>query len=266
MPARPSRHRQSAVVVAYVRPSAVAGKFADRLLAAALYDSGHQKYLAPPGGSIALQSSPRIAEARSQVVDEFIRPDGVYAAADWLWWLDADADFDHNTLELLMNVAHAEERPIIGALAFGGSNPENMFPTIYRMTPPAPGVPGWEMDRVDDYPRDALVKVGATGCHCVLVHKQVFRAMAARLGTRPDGTPNPYPWYMEGGVTKSGRPIGEDVSFCINAQALGIPVYVDTSIKTGHIKETCLDEAMWLRKQHEVESPVVTYRDFKEAG
>lgn len=261
MPSRPGRHKNTSVTVAYVRPAQVSGKFTDSLAGLILFDSGNQQYLSTPGGHIGMQSSPRIAEARSQVVDEFLRP-GSPVGAEWLFWLDADATFDSDVLARLMDHADARTAPILGALAFGGSSPENMFPTVYTLEPPKDGQAGWDMNRKLDYPRDALVKVGATGCHCVLVHRQVFVAMANRLGVRPDGSKNPYPWYMEGGVSRTGAPIGEDVGFCINAQCLGIPVHIHTGIRTGHVKETVLDEAMWDRQQ---EHAAPEYREFKIA-
>lgn len=239
MPSRPGRHRNTSVTVAYVHPSMVSARFCENLSAMVLFDAAHQNYLASPGGLISMLSSPRIAEARSQVVDTFLTEEGV--DAEWLLWLDADASFHPTLLAELMDVADAAH-PVVGALAFGGSGPENMFPTIYGLTPTEGG--GWDMDKVLDYPRDALVKVGATGCHTVLIHRGVFLAMAKAYAFR-DGKPNPYPWYMEGGVTSKGAPIGEDTSFCINAQALGIPIHVHTGIRVGHVKEVVLDEALW---------------------
>lgn len=245
MPARPSRHRHTSVVHAYIRPADNPGRFTDSVSQTLLYDGYHHRYLVdPPGGVMSMQSSPRVAEARSQVIDEFLNPDSPYAGAEWLWWTDADATFEKDTLARMMEHAHAQDVPILGALAFGGASPDTMFPTVYRLLPPENGE-GWGMDRVDDYPRDTLVKVGATGCHCVLVHRQVFVAMSAKFGRLPDGRHNPYPWYAEGTVNRAGSPIGEDVNFCIKAQALGIPVHVHTGIKTGHVKDIVLDEQLW---------------------
>jgi hypothetical protein len=233
-----------------------------------LYDSGNHGYLRPPGGHISLQSSPRVAEARSQVVDEFIRP-GSPVAAEWLFWLDADASFDRDILARLMEHADAEKAPIVGALAFGGSNPDNMFPTVYSL---ARSEKGWELDKDLDYPRDALVKVGATGCHCVVVHRSVFIKMGKAFEFMPDGvTKNPYPWYVEGHVDAQGRPIGEDIAFCIKAQAIDAPVFVHTGIISGHVKEVVLDQKMWDEKRKpkaevfQLPEPAVQYRDFQSA-
>ena len=217
----------------------------DSMLAVLDHDLGGPGYLdrAKGGGRISIQTSPRVAEGRSQVVDAFLAH---FPDADWLWWTDADATFAGDTLSRLMEVAHYPERPIVGALAFAGAHEDSMYPTLYGLERDEEG--GLEITKPDDYPRDALVKVAGTGCHCVLVHKQVFRGMAKAFETLPNGAPNPYPWYVEGHLDKRGRPIGEDMLFCIRAAGLGIPTYVHTGIKTGHLKMAELDEAMWERK------------------
>jgi hypothetical protein len=247
MPQRPKRHRNSAVVGAYIRPSHVSGPFCDSLVGLMLVDGGGNQWFRPPGGWINLQSSPRVAEARSQVVDGFLKPDGPFRDADWLWWIDADMTFEGDVLDRLMDVADAEDRPIVGGLCFGGSDPSNLYPTIYDLGRDADG--GLVIDRRSDYPPDTLVGAGATGGACVLVHRTVFVKMAAAFANMPNGSPNPYPWYAEGHVDHRGVPVGEDIVFCIRAQALGIPVTVDTSVKLGHHKSVILDEARWYAKE-----------------
>lgn len=218
----------------------------DSMLDVIEYDGNNQRYLDRDGGGgrISMQSSPRIAEARSQVVDAFLKN---FPTAEWLWWSDSDAVFGANVLEQLMDEAHPTERPIVGALAFAGYSLRNLYPTVYRL---GANPDELEIDTVHDYPRDTLVKVAGTGCHCVVVHRQVFIAMAAAFAAMPNGAPNPYPWYAEGHVDGKGMPIGEDLIFCIRAASLGIPTHVHTGIKTGHLKSAVLDEETWdLRQQ-----------------
>lgn len=249
MPSRPPRHRNASVAVAYVRPSYIPGQFCDDLSGLLLYDRANQGYVS---GTIAMRSSPRIAEARSQVVEQFMKPDSP-VTGDWLLWLDADATFPADVLARLMDHAHEQDVPVLGALAFGGSSPDNMFPTVYGLTPTDDG--NWDMDKVVDYPRDALVKVGATGCHCVLVHRSVFWKMYQAYKAKPDGSSNPYPWYAEGVVDSRGRPFGEDTVFAIRAQMIDIPIHVHTGVKTGHVKEIVLDEALWDSKVRDAPRP-----------
>lgn len=243
MPKRPGRHRHAAVVAAWIGSQKGDLPFLDSHLEVRDYDREHEDYLnrATGGGRITSMTSPRIAEARSQTVDAFLS--GQFPKADWLWWTDTDATFDGDVLSQLMQVAHYPERPIVGALAFAGGRSSNMYPTLYGCRETEDGI---EVTRPDtDYPRDTLLKVAGTGCHCVVVHKQVFKAMAKAYQHLPNGRPNPYPWYCEGHVDVNGVPIGEDMIFCRRAAALDIPTYVHTGIKTGHVKTAILDEDMW---------------------
>jgi hypothetical protein len=112
---------------------------------------------------------------------------------------------------------------------------------------------------VEDYPSDALMRVGATGTGCLLVHRSVFAAMKQPhpngWGTLPNGQPNPYPWFQEGLTGPRGEPFGEDVVFCRRARAMGIPVHVHTGIQCGHVKSFVLDESYWERQIVEDQGP-----------
>jgi len=119
-----------------------------------------------------------------------------------------------------------------------------MFPTIYRFTEDEHGL---GTDIVRDYPKDEVIKVAATGAAFLLVHKSVFGEMRKAFGTLPNGQPNPYPWFVES--SNGGRPFGEDISFCVRCNGLGIPIYIDTSIKVGHIKNIELTEARYLEQE-----------------
>ncbi len=141
----------------------------------------------------------------------------------------------------------------MGALAFAGARAENMYPTLYGLEEEEDGEV--YITKAEDYPPDALVQVAGTGCHCVLVHRSVFVAMHSAFAKLPNGKPNPYPWYAEGHIDARGIPIGEDMIFCRRAHALGFSTFVHTGIKTGHIKQQILDEALW-RRQHPLPEPL----------
>jgi hypothetical protein len=59
--------------------------------------------------------------------------------------------------------------------------------------------------------------------------------------------PPPWEWFVY--ATMGGEPIGEDITFCLRAQELGIPTHVDTSIKCGHEKPVVIDETLYLTQQ-----------------
>jgi hypothetical protein len=229
------------VVIGWVFPSEVAGWFCFSLADLIRVDGMSNGYLQEPnGGMAAVSSGPRVAEARNTVIDEFAKD---YPNADWLLFLDADMTFPPTLLNDLMAVATPEETPILGGLCFTGGRFHDPHPTIYREVAKEGDEDGQvSIVRVDDYPRDALVKVGATGAACLLIHRSVLAYMKERYGKLPSGLPNPYPWFAEGLSGPHGEAWGEDMAFCMRAKALGIPIHVLTSVKLGHQKHHIIDE------------------------
>ena len=54
-------------------------------------------------------------------------------------------------------------------------------------------------------------------------------------------------WFHEGPSADNSTWMGEDVTFCEHLKAAGIPIYVHTGAKIGHVKGThyVLDEPMF---------------------
>lgn len=208
------------------------------------------------GGSIELLTGPRVAEGRSQVVDAFLKSE-IYKDVDWLFMIDSDMTFKPDALCQLLGHAYDGKRNakankptcyVIGGLCFAGGR-SKMYPTLYK------GVTRTAYDGKDqvvpepiaDYPRDELVKVMATGAAFLLVHRKVLMHMALPhpdgFATDAHGQPNPHPWFVEG--LSKGVQFGEDVAFCMRANALGYGVYVHTGVQTGHLKTIELNEEIW---------------------
>jgi hypothetical protein len=126
----------------------------------------------------------------------------------------------------------------MGALCFSIQNGYKACPTIY--VPRDDGKVG----RVFEYPRNTLMNGIFTGTGCMLIHRSVFEKM--RDAKREDGRvmfPKPYEWFHN---TQLGDlPVGEDITFCIRAAALNIPIHVHTGIKCGHEKPFIVDEEMY---------------------
>jgi hypothetical protein len=232
------------VCFAWIDGGTVSGWFMWPAWNMAILDGRMSRYLVDDSGdSIHLQSSPRIHEARNQVVDLFA---ALEQQPEWLLMIDADMTFEPDLLERMMQVADPVRVPILGALCFGGGRVHEPFPTIYRLLEERIDERSYySLDKVHDYPRDALVQVGATGAACLLVHRQVFATMKNAYGTLPDGQPNPSPWFAEGITGLKGEGWGEDTVFCLRAQSLRIPVHVHTGIKVGHVKEVIIDEVFY---------------------
>lgn len=242
----PERHRRDPskerVCVAYCSGGLPQLNFVSSLTSVYRYDHLHSQRLLR-GSEIALMSGPRVAEARSQIVDQFLTSP-ICEGIDWLWMVDDDMTFEPDCLERLVEAAHPTERPIVGGLCFAGGQGLPMRPTLFRITAE------WgDMEPIHDYPHDTLCKVDATGAACLLIHRQVFIGMKAAFGTRADGSNNPYPWFVEGMTNRRGGPYGEDTAFCIKANSLGIPLYVHTGVRLGHVKSFELTEDAYLAQR-----------------
>lgn len=227
------------------------------------YDACHEGYcLTPGGGTLHMSSGPRIAEARSQIIDQFFA-EPLFEGAEWLLTIDSDMTFPYDLLSRMMQVAHPTEVPVLGGLCFAGGRSSKPYPTIYReVLSEENGQSFVGIEPVHDYPRDALVKVGSTGGACLLVHRNVLAAMSSPwpkgFGTFKDGSKNPYPWFVEGLVAPNGEPLGEDVAFCRRLNQVGVPIHVHTGCKLGHMKRYNLDEDYydaWRALQEPAEPP-----------
>ncbi len=215
------------LALAYIHPGTVSGRFCASLARVV-------KHVPRVADIISLQSSPRIAEARSQIVD-------LFAATDhqWLLMVDADMVFDEADVNLILEAADPTSRPIVGGLCFTNDGPDKVKPVMHRL------LDGGDVETITDWPRGELIEVDTTGAAFLLVHRQVFAAMKAQFGQRADGSENPYPWFVEGMVTKNGMKLGEDTAFLMRARAMGIPVHVHTGTKIGHEKAQVLTEEMY---------------------
>lgn len=236
----PKATKPESVLIGYCHPGHVDGMFHDSLMGVLLWDYAHHARVLKYGGYASLMTGPRIAAGRTSIVEAFLDHPN---QPDWLWFLDTDMAFPADTLERLLESADKDSRPIVGGLCFGGGRDGKLFPTIYTVTEA-----GDNMSRLEDYPRDALCKVDATGAACILIHRSVLTEMAKHY-------PAPYPWFQD--VVINGMQFGEDVTFCLRARKLGIPVYVDTAVKIGHVKshvihESTYDAFLAVRRENEL--------------
>lgn len=165
--------------------------------------------------------------ARNEVVRRFLK----MPAAEWLLWVDSDAELNPLTLIRLLSW----NKPVVGALTFQRYGP--LLPTVMKgKNPDGDGfgvqigdVRRWVMQYpqllrsgsavIAPRPDDALHEVDRTGCHCLLTHRSVYEAIKE-------------PWFVGDPARKHTR---EDLSFCEKAQAAGFPIYVDFSVVAGHL-------------------------------
>lgn len=191
-----------------------------------------------------------IPQSRNKVAREFLdQTDG-----EWLLFLDTDMGFAPDLADRLVSSACPEERPIMGALCFAGlrrkPEPPNethaerflIQPTLYQWVELEDEM-GFRP--INDYPRDSIVEVGATGAATLLIHWETLASMRDQFGSAWFD-PITHPTALKGGP----RTFSEDMSFCIRAASVGLPIHVDTSIKTTHEKGMVyLDESTYDTQQ-----------------
>ena len=184
---------------------------------------------APDGFQFIRRGPLAVDVARNELVEAFLRtPADKYTH---LLMVDSDAMLHPQTLKRLLSW----DVPIVAALAFVRYGP--CVPTVYRgAKEETPGAFQVRMQEVHEYvdkhrelmsskpvvleprPPDALYEVDRTGCHCVLIRRDVLERM-------------PAPWFV---AELMGRN-REDFYFYEQAQKAGYRVYVDFSCMAAHL-------------------------------
>lgn len=230
------------VVIAYIHPGQVSSYFMESMQTTYLADVAASDMGQRPRRIVNILqewSSANVSGARNTVTERFLdmRTPGGATIGDWLLWVDSDMQWEPDAVEYLMESADPVERPIVGGLCFGMAS-GGLVPTIYQWCQTDDG----ELTtyRVGRYERDALIQCAATGAAFILIHRSALEAMRAAEFNAA------FPFFQE--VQMGARPVGEDITFCIRAGQLGIPVYVDTRAKIGHHKSHLLTEEMFTRQ------------------
>lgn len=232
----------TSVTVAYVHPNEVAHSWHLSLLDLVGYDlSHHQRVMA--GGWLGMRcGTDGLPAARNAAVAKFLAEKD----SDWLFWIDTDMGFAPDIVDELLATAHPVQRPIVGALCFAQREltPDGMgghrcqaAPTIYDWV--SAGDRAGFMGRAD-YPINSVVRCAGTGSAAVLIHRSVFERVQDANGPV---------WYDRVLNQSMNQLVSEDLSFCMRAGALDIPVHVDTGVRTTHLKQVWLSEQdFWASK------------------
>jgi len=228
---RKVRPQQSApggkVFVGYLHPLTVDAAFHKSMTELLLHDAYGPRRSIAGGGRY---SSANVSAGRNDIVRDFLA-----SPAEWLLMLDSDMMFGPTLLDDLMVNADPKTFPIIGGLCFGVMDGV-LFPTLYGLVE-GDGPNEYATVRYHEYPPDALFQVAATGAACTLIHRDVCEAIRDR------GFNRSFPWYQE--TEMSGKPVGEDFTFCLRAGLCGFPVHVHTGIHVGHSKVQILTHEMY---------------------
>lgn len=230
-----------AVSVAYVCDDTVIYSWHRSMIELMGYDSVQNQRVAR-GGFIAMRhGTDGLVQARNTAVQTFLDND----RADWLFWVDTDMGFHPDTVDRLLEAADPVERPMVGALCFSQREDKSdelggyhctATPTVFDWAH-VDGQFGWQVRW--QYEPNAVTRVGGTGAACVLIHRSVFEKIEAEHGKV---------WYDRVPNTTTGQLIGEDLSFCLRAGALKIPIFVHTGVPTTHFKHFWLSEDDYWRQ------------------
>jgi len=199
-----------------------------------------------PHGKEMRQLSARtsVAASRNKMARSFLDD----TECEWLWFIDVDMGFAPDTVDRLVKSADPELRPVMGGLCFSLKRQHTadfyaerfrVAPTVYEYLDLGDEV-GFRP--IPGYPRDQVTTVAGTGAACLLIHRSALEALRVRGGDtwfEPNTPPT--------GERGKPRTFSEDLSFCVRLAGAGIPVHVDTAVKTAHEKggvfldEECFD-------------------------
>lgn len=224
-----------AVTVAYVNHNEVAYSWHHSMVEMIGYDLANRGRLMQ-GGYIAYRyGTDGLVDARNSSVEQFLNE----KTAEWLFWIDTDMGFAPDTVDRLVEVADPVERPIVGGLCFTQRETDDDGLGGWR-TAGAPTVFDWVHTEDQqgfairwDYAQDAVVQCAGTGSACILIHRSVFEKIFEKYGRS---------WYDRAYNSSMKQETSEDLSFCMRAISLNIPVHVHTGVKTSHQKTVWLSE------------------------
>jgi hypothetical protein len=226
-----SRPTTEKVVLAYLHPGLVHAAFMECVVDLLVYDTAFHQRIVSGGGRLATQAGANLSGPRNGLVKRFLE----YGKADWLLMLDTDMTFRPDLAERLLEFADPDDAPIVGGLCFGLDDKGDIQPTLF-------GLVGDEAHpqviRYHEWPPEAMFQVAATGAACLLLHKTALeRIRDFELPGRPGkrGFNAAFPWFQE--LEHDGTPVSEDIAFCWRAGLAGVPVWVNTAVQLGHIKD-----------------------------
>lgn len=223
------------VVIGYLHPGSYSAGFGESLLDLMQYDASTHRRVTEGGGRLSFRASANLAGPRNRVVETFL----AYNRADWLLFLDSDMTFDPDLVERLLEYADPEKAPIVGGLCFGFDDNGDVLPTLYGFLDEDDQPDKLQVVRYKEWVPDSMYQVAGTGAACLLIHRSVLEAMRDFDHPRgKKGFNDAFPWFQE--MEHNGKPVGEDIAFCWRAIQAGFPVYVNTAVQLGHVKDRVL--------------------------
>jgi hypothetical protein len=162
-----------------------------------------------------------IEENRNNLVQQFFA-----SGCEWLWMLDSDIAFNPNTLDRLLQATDNGARKIVTA-AYWAQHESGNITTWLRMG-------SGHLSPYLSLPESGMMRLGACGMGCCLIHHDVFEAIRYMRRDNLD----PWIWYGRDLIELNGvaKRAGEDVTFCIRAQRAGYSIWGLTDLVVDHYK------------------------------
>ncbi|HEY3485068.1 MAG TPA: hypothetical protein VGK49_06765 [Ilumatobacteraceae bacterium] len=224
------------IVTLYDDEHGFSPNYVTSLLAMIGHDLVGEQRIARGGWTLKHAKSYDIAAARNEATTEFLESD-----VEWMLFVDSDMGWDADALDRLFDSADAKQRPIVGGLCFGYSPVETgaaeangpfryPFPTLYWFNETDTDI-GFQI--MWNYRAGALNVVKATGAAFLLIHRSALEKMFEKHGAT---------WWSRIKHPKAQSMWGEDTSFCARAGLCEIPIFVDTRVRTSHLKPIYVSE------------------------
>jgi hypothetical protein len=165
-----------------------------------------------------------VSRARNVIAHNFLKSD-----CDHLMFIDADMTFEPESVIRLM--AWNQERPVVAGAYVARKEPKTYILSIDGST----GIDGATGKVTMD--EDGLVKAYRVATGFMMIRRDVFEVLR---DAHPEwehldsNSPNRLYSFFDFKVTPEGM-IGEDFLFCDRARAAGFSVWVDPTIKLGHM-------------------------------
>lgn len=160
------------------------------------------------------------AGSRNKLVRAFLNTD-----IQWLLIVDTDMVWQPEDWERLRDSADAKERPLVAGTYFVDNDPIRPCCAIFGEDGKV-GVPNLREDSPE------LVQVSAACLGFGLIHRDVFYRSAE--------LESDHEWFEHGWKGPNGSTLSEDYCFANRVGAAGIPIYINTKVRVGHLKPRVL--------------------------
>jgi hypothetical protein len=184
---------------------------------------------------VLMPNGPYMDMGRNRAVEQFVVNPSL-ASFDWLLFLDSDVEFTPQDVVTVTSTPHA----IVGG-AYTSYHGGKQFVVAYNF---GPGIHGpntlldLTVDELDAMP-PTPTPIDAIGTGFLAIHRTAIDRFAEFYAS-------PQPWFAELTVSPdpsdestsqiTGIHLGEDLTFCLRANAINIPVHIHPLVRLNHFK------------------------------